>query len=63
MKPLAFLVLGAIFTFTATGWNLFVAWSAARMSAAIDNRWVSWGERAIGAFFVALGVKLAGEAA
>jgi len=63
MKPLAFLVLGAIFTFTATWWNLFVAWSAARMSAAIDNRWVSWGERAIGAFFVALGVKLAGEAA
>jgi threonine/homoserine/homoserine lactone efflux protein len=63
MKPLAFLVLGAIFTFTATCWNLFVAWSAARMSAAMDNRWVKWGERAIGAFFVGLGAKLAGEAA
>jgi len=63
MKALAFLVLGAIFTFTATWWNLFVAWSAARMSAALESRWVGWGERAIGAFFVALGVKLAGEAA
>src|SRR5947207_3475631 len=63
MKPLAFLVLGAIFTFTATWWNLFVAWSAAKMSAAMGSRWVDWGQRAIGAFFVGLGVKLAGEAA
>jgi threonine/homoserine/homoserine lactone efflux protein len=62
MKPLAFLVLGAVFTFTATWWNLFVAWSAARMSAALDSRWVDWGQRAIGAFFVVLGVKLLSEA-
>jgi hypothetical protein len=27
MKPLAFLFLGSIFTFTATLWNLFVAWA------------------------------------
>jgi len=62
MKPLAFLVLGAIFTFTATGWNLFVAWSAAKMSTALSSRWVDWAQRAIGAFFVVLGVKLLADA-
>jgi len=57
-KPLAFLVLGAIFTFNATLWNLFVAWSAARMGAALGGRALAWGERLIGAFFVFLGVRL-----
>ena len=57
-KPLAFLVLGAIFTFNATLWNLFVAWSAARMGAALGSRALAWGERLIGAFFVFLGVRL-----
>ena len=57
-KPLAFLVLGAIFTFNATLWNLFVAWSAARMGAALGSRALAWGERLIGAFFVLLGVRL-----
>jgi threonine/homoserine/homoserine lactone efflux protein len=59
MKPLAFLFLGVIFTFSATLWNLFVAWSAARMSAALGSRAVAWFQRAIGAFFVYLGVGLA----
>jgi threonine/homoserine/homoserine lactone efflux protein len=58
MKPLAFLFLGMIFTFTATLWNLFVAWSAARMSAIMGSRAVAWFQRAIGAFFVILGVRL-----
>jgi len=57
-KPLAFLVLGAIFTFTATLWNLFVAWSAAKMTAALGSPALAWGERLIGAFFVFLGVRL-----
>lgn len=57
-KPLAFLVLGVIFTFTATLWNLFVAWSAAKMSAAIGSRAVAWMQRGIGAFFVYLGIQL-----
>ena len=61
MKPLAFLVLGALFTFTATFWNLFVAWSAAKMSAALASGAVAWGQRVIGAFFVALGVRLLAE--
>ena len=60
-KPLAFLALGAIFTFTATFWNLFVAWSAARMSTALGSRAVAWGQRMIGAFFVVLGVRLLAE--
>ena len=59
MKPLAFLFLGVIFTFSATLWNLFVAWSAARMSAALGSRAVAYFQRAIGAFFVYLGVRLA----
>ena len=57
-KPLAFLVLGAIFTFTATLWNLFVAWSAAKMTAALGSPALAWGERLIGAFFVFLGLRL-----
>ena len=63
MKPLAFLALGAIFTFTATFWNLFVAWSAAKMSAALGSRALAWGQRLIGAFFVVLGVRLLAEEA
>ena len=62
LKPLAFLVLGAIFTFTATLWNLLVAWSAAKMSAAIGSRAVAWMQRCIGAFFVYIGVRLGGQA-
>jgi len=61
MKPLAFLFLGAIFTFTATFWNLFVAWSAAKMSAALGSRAIAWGQRMIGAFFVVLGLRLLAE--
>jgi threonine/homoserine/homoserine lactone efflux protein len=63
-KPLAFLFLGAIFTFSATLWNLLVAWTAARMREAIGSRAVAWFQRAIGVFFVYLGVRLAltGEA-
>jgi threonine/homoserine/homoserine lactone efflux protein len=61
LKPLAFLFLGVIFTFNATLWNLFVAWSAARMSAALGSRAVDWFQRCLGAFFVYLGVRLAGR--
>jgi len=59
LKPLAFLFLGAIFMFSATLWNLFVAWTAARMRAALGNRKVAWFQRGIGVFFVYLGVRLA----
>src|SRR5258706_11644281 len=59
LKPLAFLFLGAIFMFNATWWNLFVAWTAARMRAALGSRAVAWLQRGIGVFFVYLGVRLA----
>jgi threonine/homoserine/homoserine lactone efflux protein len=58
-KPLAFLFLGAIFNVNGTLWNLFVAWSAARMGAALRGRAAAWLQRCIGGFFVVLGVKLA----
>jgi threonine/homoserine/homoserine lactone efflux protein len=60
-KPMAFLLLGVIFTFNATLWNLFVAWSAARMSHALGGRALAWMQRCIGGFLVALGVRLALE--
>ena len=63
LKPLAFLFLGAIFTFNATLWNLFVAWTAAKMSAALGSRAVAWGQRMIGAFFVILGARMVAEEA
>jgi threonine/homoserine/homoserine lactone efflux protein len=59
MKPVAFLVLGVIFTFNATWWNLFVAWCAARMRAVLGGPAVAWFQRGIGLFFVALGARLA----
>lgn len=60
-KVLAFLFLGAVFTFNGTLWCLVVAWGASAMSrrlrespsAAIVIR------RAAGALFVGLGVRLA----
>ena len=58
-KPLAFLLLGVIFTFNGTLWNLFVAWGAARMTGAIGSRAVAWIQRCIGGFFVVLGLRLA----
>jgi threonine/homoserine/homoserine lactone efflux protein len=58
-KWMAFIVLGSIFTFNATWWNLFVAWSAARMSTALGSRASIWLQRSIGVFLVYLGVRLA----
>ena len=59
-KPLALLFLGAVFNLNGTLWNLFVAWSAARMSAGMKHsRLASWFNRCIGGFFVYLGVRLA----
>jgi len=60
-KPLAFLLLGVIFTFNGTLWNLFVAWGAARMSDTLGGSAIAWMQRCIGGFFVILGVRLALE--
>lgn len=60
-KALAFVVLGCIFNCTGTAWNLLVAWGTARTARMFSagsgvRRWL---DRAMGALFVGLGVKLA----
>jgi threonine/homoserine/homoserine lactone efflux protein len=60
-KPLAFLFLGGIFDFNGTLWNLFVAWSTARLSSrlapsAVFKRWFN---RCVGSVFVFIGIRLA----
>ena len=60
-KALAFLFLGLVFNVNGTLWNLFVAWSAARVSAGLRQRAavLKWFNRCVGALFVALGIRLA----
>jgi len=60
-KPLAFLFLGLVFNVNGTLWNLFIAWSAARMSAGLRQRAAAlkWFNRCVGGIFVALGIRLA----
>lgn len=60
-KALAFLFLGCVFNFNATLWNLFVAWSTARIAGGVkDSRAVrTWINRSIGGVFIYLGVRLA----
>ncbi len=60
-KALAFIFLGCVFNFNATLWNLFVAWSAARIARRVkDSRAVrTWINRTIGGVFIYLGVRLA----
>ncbi len=62
---LALLVLGAIFTWNGTLWNLFVAWSASRLAAAMQRkdgpagRAADWCRGVAGVLFIGLGLKLA----
>ena len=59
-KTAAFLFLGLIFNVNGTLWNLFVAWSAARLSNRLRSaRHTLWLNRTIGALLVYLGVRLA----
>jgi threonine/homoserine/homoserine lactone efflux protein len=60
-KAMAFVTLGLIFNLTGTAWNLGVAWFAARVSSALGAGSVlrTWIDRALGAMFVGLGVRLA----
>jgi threonine/homoserine/homoserine lactone efflux protein len=60
-KPLAFMVLGAIFDLNGTLWNLFVAWSTARISnrLAASDQIKMWFNRCFGTLFVFVGVRLA----
>jgi threonine/homoserine/homoserine lactone efflux protein len=60
-KPLAFLLLGAIFDFNGTLWNLFVAWSTARLSSRLapSATFKRWFNRCVGSVFVFIGIRLA----
>jgi threonine/homoserine/homoserine lactone efflux protein len=59
-KALAFVFLGCVFNFNGTLWNLFVAWSAARvLRFDRSRRFALWLNRAVGALFMYLGVRLA----
>ena len=59
-KTLALLFLGLVFNVNGTLWNVFVAWSAAHVGRAlVRGRAAAWFNRAVGAIFVVLGVRLA----
>ena len=60
-KAAAFLLLGAIFNFNGTLWNLFVAWSASGVGRRLagGGRAATWLNRTLGGLFVCLGVRLA----
>jgi threonine/homoserine/homoserine lactone efflux protein len=60
-KPLAFLFLGGIFDFNGTLWNLFVAWSTARLSSQLapSAAFRRWFNRCVGTVFVFIGIRLA----
>jgi threonine/homoserine/homoserine lactone efflux protein len=60
-KLIAFLFLGLVFNVNGTLWNLFVAWSTAKLGVRIATRGrgATWLVRTAGAAFVLLGVKLA----
>jgi threonine/homoserine/homoserine lactone efflux protein len=60
-KVLAFLLLGLIFDFNGTLWNVLVAWVSARTAAMVRNtrqlqRWI---DRLLGTLFIYLGIRLA----
>jgi threonine/homoserine/homoserine lactone efflux protein len=59
-KVQAFLLLGLIFDFNGTLWNIFVAWLSARAATTIGNtgQWRPWIDRALGAVFISLGIRL-----
>lgn len=58
-KPLAFLALGLIFNVNGTLWNVCVALFAARAGRFANDRLRRWSDRALGALFVGLGIRLA----
>ena len=60
-KALAFIVLGLIFIATGTVWNLGMAAFAAKAAGRIrqSGRALLWLNRALGAMFVAMGVRVA----
>jgi threonine/homoserine/homoserine lactone efflux protein len=60
-KPLAFLLLGMIFNFNGTIYNLAVAWSAAKLSSTLapGDAFKRWFSRCVGSLFISIGIRLA----
>lgn len=60
-KPLAFLMLGIIFTINATFVNMGWAWAASRISDLFNGggKYAAWIKRAAGTLFIGLGIRLA----
>lgn len=60
-KVAAFLFLGSIFNVNGTLWNIFVAWMSSRLLGQLTaaTNFGLWLNRAMGGFFVGLGIKLA----
>ena len=60
-KAMAFVVLGLLFDVVGTLWNLLVARTASRLAhwARQSTRLLDWLERAMGAVFIYLGLRLA----
>jgi threonine/homoserine/homoserine lactone efflux protein len=60
-RVLAFLFLGVIFDVNGTLWNLFVAWSAARLTGGLRRSamFSRWFNGCVGGLFVFLGIRLA----
>jgi threonine/homoserine/homoserine lactone efflux protein len=59
-KIAAFLLLGLLLNTICTAWNLVLAWFAARMGeTSTGARTKLWLERTMGAFFLAIGARLA----
>jgi threonine/homoserine/homoserine lactone efflux protein len=59
-KAVAFLFLGFVFNLNGTLWNLFVAWSAARVASSLNRsgHFALWLNRTVGTLFVYLGIRL-----
>ena len=60
-KAATLFFLGFLFNLNGTLWNLFVAWSSARLGGALlrNSAAMRWFDRCVGALFVYLGVRLA----
>ena len=60
-KALAFFFLGLVFNVNGTIWNLIVAWVVERAAATLrgTKKFQRWIDGAIGAMFIALGIRLA----
>jgi threonine/homoserine/homoserine lactone efflux protein len=59
-KALTLLFLGFVFNFNGTLWNLFLAWSAARVASSLNSSgyFALWLNRTVGGLFVYLGIRL-----